>query len=168
MAHPTMEQVRGVNWGSTSKWDILIPDAPPLKANNGGTIDFFPATDVSFDSVSLESFSTEYGSIEVSVPKTIKLPDLKVTFDDDINNTLFEWFTKWIDYIYNNADGIRTLNEPGVVRTVILMTTDHRRNPIKTKKLRVYPDSGLSEELNSTASAKSYTINFKVVGAMED
>jgi len=164
MAHPTMEQVRSVNWGRTNNWDILLPDAPPLKTLDGSSVDLFPATDVEVSGFDVESFTTEMSSITVSVPKSITIPTISVTFNDDEDGTLYDWFEDWANFIYNDGDGVSVLNEEGVLKDIFLFRHNTMREIIKTKQFRVYPSGIPAETMSSSASFKSYQISFIVAG----
>lgn len=184
-----IDQMRSVEWGRKYLWAVRflnagrgIGDVPPAPFN-----DFFPASDVEFPIVNLNSFNFELGQSGYRIPQRSESRQISITFFDDINSNLLKWFRDWIEIdILNRGRFISCLNDNhylseidssrsedsfGLVRRV------HPTRVIQIEQLLpdleptgisynlyVYPEGEINFTGASASEATTYTVNFVIVG----
>lgn len=155
-----VDQLRQIEWGKTYLWDLKFPDAPTPFS------EWFPATDVEENLLTLTGHTFEAFLSTYSVPKSTTEFDLKITFVDDINHTLSSWFTDWVNSgILNGGSHISTLEES--VKIVYLAKLNLDKSPIKFSSYLVYPEGELYFVGNSESNLPTYNIELKIAGSVK-
>ena len=86
-----------ITWGSNHLWDIKFPDAPePFNK-------WFPAIGVEENVYTLEEYTWSSYLTDFTIPKNSTHFTLSITALDDINNTLMNWITHWVNNEILNA-----------------------------------------------------------------
>lgn len=152
----SLNQVRKIEYARSYSWDVRFPDAPsPFNS-------WFPAIDYT-DSLNIsQSFKQNWYLKTYSVPQNSGLPDVMLTYYDDVNNTLANWMTKWHSSIYDDARGLLYLED--AVRPLYIAKLDNKKNVISTKIYYVYPEGTVIESGNSQSDVKQYSAAFTVAG----
>ena len=158
----SLSQIRAVEWSRNYLWDIRFDD----KDLAGTFKDWFPATTLEEQAVSIQSHILQIGMLEFKVPYEKKVDTIKLTFIDDAAQTLYSFFKKWMEVtIAHNGNYIATLSE--AVKTLQIAKLKPDKTPITnlTRTLYVFPDGSLT--FNGTANESkpnSYSITFVVAG----
>lgn len=110
-------QLRSIEWSRKYLWsfgfvDLKDPntrgDAGPKKPFNS----FFPCVDVDETITTLNTFQGEAYMTNFKVPQSGDIKSLKVTFLDDQENSLYNFFQNWINTeILNNGRYVSPLEE---------------------------------------------------------
>lgn len=109
----TRSKVASVQWGSQNHWNVSFPNkganekVAPLP---NPFDDWFPATDVTLNEVSLESNTVRLGLSEFKFSQSYSAPDLTLTVVDTEDEKLYRWYKAWVDYI-RGGDTMKTLDE---------------------------------------------------------
>ncbi len=159
-----IDQLRAndLEWGRTYLWDCWFPNAPaPFNQ-------WFPATEVEEGIATLTPHEFEGYLGSFKVPKSTTDQGLRLTFADDVNCTLCEWISYWInEWIFNGVSGtksrVRCLEDS--VRQVHIMKLDLQRNPVKTSYYAVFPTGSVNFVGNSESGLPSYAVEFVIAGA---
>ena len=160
-----VEQLRSIEWGRDWLWDIKFPAAPaPFNT-------WFPASDISFPTAIVSSYKIRGYSREYSAPEGSGEPSLSLTFFDDANQTLVDWFTFWMRSINSDLYGY-ALTLDDAVREVDIARLNPDRSLIKVgdsvyeEKYWVYPDGKLEFKGGSANKGKMYSLDFVIVGSL--
>jgi len=161
-----IEQLRDrVEWGKEWLWDIQFPSAPdPFNR-------WFPAIDVEFPTATLKSKTFNGALSEYSIPYGTGEHKLSITFYDDINHTLLDWLTAWINTTVVDVEGhayVKTLDE--AKDSVFIARLDNRRNALSVggtayeEGFWVYPEGSPIFKGGSNSKPTIYSHDFVIVG----
>lgn len=154
-----IEQLRKIEWGRAYAWDIVFPDAPqPFNS-------FFPAVDVSEPIATLQWLQENYYIDIYRFPQNKLQQDLRITFLDDQNGSLLDWFQYWINTtIFNDGQAVSPIGTAGVCKTVMIAKLDSYRNVLKTSSYLVFPEGIIDFIGGSESSHVTYSVNFVIAG----
>ena len=156
-----IEQIRSVEWGRSFLWDVRFvqPDVPPDPFDT-----WFPAIDIEEHVGVIESHTIEAYNTSIKIPRKTGPKELRLTFLDDVNHTLFNWLDEWInEKILNDGLNVAPLSE--AVRKIHVSKLDTKRREIAQSIYLVYPDNPLLFTGNSSSDLLSYSIGFQIVGS---
>jgi len=153
----SIDKVRNIEWSRSYLWDVKFPDAPaPFN-------DWFPAIDVELNLATLNSYEFQGGASTYKVPQLSSAFDLKITYVDDINDSLTRWISDWINAdILSENNTLKPLKQ--IVKMVQIMTLDLDRTPLHVYSLWVYPEGSIYFHGDSNADPHTYTVDFVIVG----
>jgi len=153
----TIDRVRSVEWSRGYLWDVKFPDAPvPFN-------EWFPAVDVELNLATLNSYEFEGGGSTYKIPFSSSAFDLKVTYVDDIHETLTNWIEKWINEEILCGDNT-IIPVKRAVRMVQVMALDLNHEPLHVHSLWVYPEGGIYFHGTSESETHIHTVSFVIVG----
>jgi len=151
-----IEQMRKVEWSRSYLWSIKFKDAPsPFN-------DWFPASECTENSISGSVFATNFYLRDYKFPQTHGITDISITTYDDIHDTLYNWFEKWNSEIYDDSNGVMTLQDASKQLEVNRLGLD--QSITKTTVYWVFPDGSVPRVSNSQSDTRSYTISLIVAG----
>lgn len=155
-----VEQLRSIQWGQKHLWDIRIKDAPAPFDN------WFPATDISLPTATIESHMIETPMSRGRFAKATTDHDISVSFYDDDKGTLYDFFDRWMNVeILNNGEYLSTLKEYS--KQIDIHKLNSRRELIKKYKYFVYPEGTLTFTGDSSSEGNLYSINLVIVGTIK-
>jgi hypothetical protein len=160
-----VKQLSKIEWGKEWLWDIKFPDAPSPFNN------WFPATDVTIPTATLKSKTFVIHMSEYSIPERTGEHKLSISFVDDINHTLLDWITAWINGIVDNTQGhgyVLTLQE--AMKQVFITRLNTNREPILIGGVPyedvywVYPEGTPRFKGGGGSKSLAYEQDFVIVG----
>lgn len=122
----TLEDVRSVQWSQSFRWSVRFDPGP------AGFDEWFPATEVSENVWSLNTYDFSAGNSTYSFPLETTEPTVEITFIDDVKLAIETWLTNWVNDILVGYD-----------------TSGVKRLPLCVKKLEVVKYNNLNEEIYS-------------------
>lgn len=150
-------QVREVQWGRNHLWDIQIPDMPePFNS-------WFPAKEVKWDpyETSSHDISGTYRDFKVPIGTSGSKLSISGIPDDEIG-TIYSFFDKWYNDIYNHNDGLLTLKE--ACKPIFIAKLDSQKEPMWVKTFFVYPSGGNPWNRDSSAEITELDYDFEIAG----
>lgn len=156
----TKDAVRSVNWGKSYKWEVEIDPKP-----NSPFDKFFPAISVTENLLALDTFSIDGSISNFEVPKGTSLFTIDIQFLDDINHTLADYFSEWVNQrMLNGGTAISALRSCIRQMTVRKLLNDN--SLAKTTTYEVYPKGDLNFVGNSDSGVPEYSLQFIVAGSV--
>ena len=154
--------LRSIEWGKKYLWDVSFSNNNLPEPFNK----FIPAVDIEEDRAILESHTVEAYLSSYKIPQKSGVKGLKITFHDDINNTILNWLSDWINIeILNNGDFISPLSSCVKLCTVKKLQNNKRLNEVNdAKTYAVYPEGTLTYSGSSSSDAQLVSADFVVVG----
>lgn len=146
------EAMRNLNWSRDYLWYAELDGVPNPFQRNG--VIGLPLTDVTFVVNDGESFTWNGSIEEFSVPKSKRLCDINITFIDDEQETMFTFFERWFNNIYNNNIGVLPLTE--CCKTLSLYKLKSTRNKV-TRTIQSYDYSRENREYSNLRDVGSYS-----------
>ena len=178
--------LRFTEWGKKYLWDVKFDIASRTVRDELGKFkDFFPASDVEVLTANIDSLPFDLHLSAFKIPQKSEIKDITLTFYDDEANTLFRWFSDWMNLdILNNGNFISALNddhriseiEPGLtdsfgsdrevwpIRAMQIRRLDSMMKPISQNTYLVYPEGQLTYNGSSASEAVIYTLKFIILG----
>lgn len=162
-----VDQLRKFEFARKYLWDIRFPTAPePFN-------EFFPAVDIDETKANLELRQFRRFLTEFRVPKKSGIRQLRITFQDDSNNTLVDWLTDWINRLILNRtqDGnmgyVATVDK--AVKQVQISKLDSQRQDLtgQVKTYWIIPEGEIVDNRSSSSDAQTYSVNFIILGQVE-
>lgn len=174
----TNDLLRSIDWDKKYLWKVKFLPAldsfanafniPPLFAG------FFPVIDVDVDLATVQSHQVDYGVSTLKIPHRGGVKTLRLTVNDDINGSLYQWFRDWIDVdILNCGRFISCLNDEhsrvkgnGSVqprRKILIERLNSEGNTIKTETYDIVIDETFSWNGSQASEAQMYTVSFYIV-----
>ena len=141
----------------------------------------FPLVDFDLDEANLETYSREFFMSNYKIPLKSKEQMLKLTFYDNLDNALFEWFKDWINIdILNNGNFISCIDDsharkgvwsngtPAIgnvepVRKIIVDKLYEDLTVQSTQIFTIFPEGDLVFNGSSESGANVYSINFVII-----
>ena len=170
--------------GSQIKGDIA-PSKPFHIRGNGSS--FFPCVDVDETDAILETFNADAYGTNFRVPLKGAASTIRITFIDDQNNTLYNFFRKWNKQdILNNGAYITPLEEAvkavelrkvklasladyGAQAASLVGLGSQKDNSIAdSSKYWVFPEGDITFNGGSTSDVNTYSITLVVAGLVDD
>jgi hypothetical protein len=168
--------LRQVEWGRRYLWAVRFTEPkPPAPFDT-----FFPASDITIPEFSVDSFNFDQGQSSFRVPQRTQIREISMTFYDDSNGTLFNWFKSWINVdILNDGKYVSCLMDEHAperpvygqtrvfpIRTIEVQKLDAGLEPVAggIKVYTVYPEGTIEFVGGSASEANTYTVTFNVVG----
>lgn len=153
-------KIRQINWGAKYLWDVRFPDCPAPFA------EWFPAVDIDVDMWELNWKEFEVGMTTVSVPSGTGTLSLKMTFNDDVMNTIQNWLTQWVrSEILHNGQGLSSL--AASAKKLQLAKLDFQRKSVSVQTFWVVPTGTMAWSGTSSADVNQNTCDFKIVGVAD-
>lgn len=159
----SIEQLRRVEWSRSNLWDIRFLDNKDIPVPFD---EWFPAESIEepIGLINTQQFPLYMTTIEI--PIGTGLSDMRITFLDDVDNSLLEWLRDWMnESMLNNGEYVSTLSE--IVKKVQIIKLDKKKNEIGNTTYYVFPKNIVTYNGNSQADTNKYTVNFAVVGKLE-
>ena len=157
-----------LQWDKSNLWDISIEGLnfhswPTMYPVGTG----MPANDIqlNFFGVLMESI----GNTGLSIPYGSSWPTLSLSFIDDEQLTVFDFFKSWMYSMAPTIDGYRAtlLNETS--KSIVVSKLNHQQKVERAWTFRAFPTGGIEYHGDSSGDIKIYTINFNIVsGNLED
>ena len=162
MPRPTIEHLRSIQWANTFNWNVQFQPGLPAPFQ-----DWTPAHSLTEPRATLESYQIPgFLSSSYKVPKSFIAADsLNLSFYDDENGTIENWFTTWINIdILNQGQYISTVEKSA--RILLLERLDSLGVPISNslRTYRVYPEGKIGYNGNSNSEAVSLDVELVIVG----
>ena len=156
------QQIREIPWGENHLWDVKIDGAPaPFD-------EWFPAVSVSENVYTIENHQFQFYLNSYSVPKNTAEFTLSLTYQDDENLTLLNWFSDWVNDTILGGD------------TGLVAPLEHAAKRVQFVKLRhangdkalagpivsylVIPDGSGNYEGESSTGPLQYTMDLIITG----
>lgn len=156
----SLEMIRSVNWGRKYLWDMRFDPTTPAPAPFNT---WFPAVTVDEDIAKLESHSVPGFLTDYNIPLRSKQKFIKITLEDDVKNTLSQWFSQWVNVtILQHGNGIAALTT--AVKFLHLVKLNPDRTPITQADYWVYPDGDITWNGTSETGSQQFTVNFVIAG----
>lgn len=147
-----------VQWGQKHLWDVKFVDGPGTFKNT-----WFPAIDISLPVGIIESNSIETSMSRFRFPKSTTDFDVSLTFVDDSEHTLINWFTEWINTtILNDGKYVSTLEKSIKLLQIARLNPD--KSIQKEYSYWVYPDGILSFSGDSSGDVHQYQVTLVIAG----
>ena len=112
-----IESLRSVEWSNPILWDFMF-------LNTAGEYlapfdEWFPSPDIEVDEASLESHTIQGAMRQYKIPIGFGLRTIKLTFFDDANHTLKNFFSVWINTEIGNEELFVSTLESAVKQCVV-------------------------------------------------
>lgn len=104
-----LEAFRNLNWSRGYSWYCEL-DGVPNPFNRGGVIGL-PATAINFKLTDGKTFEWNSSTETLSAPLGRNLCSISLSFIDDEHETMFKFFERWYNNIYNTNVGVLPLTE---------------------------------------------------------
>ena len=176
-----MTAIANLEWSRGYLWYVELDDVP-FPFQRGGVIGL-PVTDVTYDLVASNSTSIN-GFDQYSFPLNRQNTNkITMTILDDEKGTIFTFFERWFNNIYNSKAGVLPVTEAckglsiyklkstraRITRYTYSYDIDRQLKLAETKRkttsrdFLVYPTGTLQETNSYDSKVRSYSINFNVV-----
>lgn len=159
-------RMRQIEWSRGYSWDVYIDPAPPYPFNN--TNYGLPVTEVK-DAVGMSRpWDIDAGCSTYRMPKGKALFDISLSFLDDENGTMEQYFERWFEQVcpwegLNGGDGCVSYLEDAV-RHIRITKLNSKRQAIFTRRYLVYPDGEIFGFNNSESGTRTYNVILTVAG----
>lgn len=168
-----------LEWSRGYSWYVTLDDVPaPFHAT--GVLGL-PVTDVTFTIADGNDFTWNTGFDNVSVPNSKNLCTMNISVLDDEQATIFTFFERWYNNIYNSRLGVLPVTEAAKNISIYKLTA--ARNPVirhaytydrnseelslqrvNSRDFLVYPKGPLQEqETYSSSDPRKYNIELVIV-----
>lgn len=149
-------QLRQIQWGKNYDWDVKIDDAPhPFN-------DWFPATSIEINEGDGIPFTYMPARKDYKVPLMSTSGSINITYNDDENNTLFNWVNDWYAQIYRQIGGILTLEES--VKKITILQLNSLKEILSTNSYHVFPYNSNNYRGSSEPELVNYSLSFSIAG----
>lgn len=174
-----LEAIRNLNWSRGYSWYVEL-DGVPSPFQRGGVIGL-PVTSINFQVNKGQSFTWESAVEEFSVPLKKSLCTVQLTLLDDEQGTIFTFFERWFNNIYNSNYGIlpvaecckclsiyklkstRTKVHRNIVRDIYGPNPTYNFENVNSRNFLVYPEGPLIEDEQLTSEPRKYSIELVIV-----
>lgn len=181
----TVSLLQTVEWGHSYWWSVLWTGAAnespiPYSVPGGNFSTWFPASTIDEDIAVQESFTFHARGGAWKVPLRRGLTrQIRMTFYDDVNNTLLSWFDNWINGSGDTSpDSVRTAGIfdrygtmvaplASCIRQLQVNRLDASKNvPIgnTSRFYWVYPEGVITFHGNSSSEARVFSVTLVIVG----
>lgn len=161
---PNLESIRRIDWARSWHWDIQFPDAPePFKK-------WFPAIDVDENLGTVDEYNFTAGFSSYNVPKSSQGFTLSVTFPDNSELVLENWFSDWINKeIFKSGRGGATYiaTVASCSKEVKIAKLAPANRLISLNTYLVFPTGNLNYRGSSSAEIHSNTVEFKIAAILD-
>ena len=176
-----MTAIANLEWSRGYTWYVELDDVP-FPFQRGGVIGL-PVTDVTYEICHPDTFSWSGGLETFEVPKGRKQSTLNLEVLDDEQATIFTFFERWYNNIYNNRAGVLPVVE--AAKCISIYKLKATRTPVKryayrydmredkigdtvekvidARELLVYPTNSLQEQEKYESNPRKYNIEFNIV-----
>ena len=149
--------IRTIDWGDDLLWDVQFPEGPEPFRN------WFPATSINENKYTLELKTFSLFKNTYSIPEATAEFDLQMTFIDDIQRSILEWISDWVNVeILNNGDSITPVKH--AAKQVFVVRTNHQGEEIKRTNYWVIPRGSGYFKGESQSNAAAGEVEFVIVG----
>lgn len=165
----TIAQARAVEWGKSFSWDVRFPapDGPPPPFDA-----WFPATDCDRIVSQVQTHTFVGFADSFDIPLASGSRTFTVTFGDNDQGVLQDYFTSWIEekLLGNPGDLSTALGTQGtarladVVRTCQLARLDARGLIQRVWNLSVFPLGPFNSVRDSNSAMQTHIVTFCVAG----
>lgn len=172
MAILNIEQIRSVQWGKTYLWDIAFPNENSNTSYLDNTTglrdsinigDWFPAISVEDTTAIIESEAIPLPMSETKIAKNSAIKSIRISFADDIYNTVYNWFDSWMnEIILNNNEYVGYLSD--YYKKIYIRKLNTNKDVINESVYLVYPEDTLIFLGNSESGLPEYSVNLIKVG----
>ena len=161
--------LRKVEWSKSYLWDVLLDGS-----NNGSPSppapfdDWFPAVDITENSANLDSHIQEAYMTILKFPLKSNTRSINLTFVDDINNTLYNYFKTWINRDILNLNSrnfhVSVLEDAARIIHIQKLGADRQLLTGQLTSYLVYPEGSLNFTGSSESTLHTYQVELVVVG----
>lgn len=156
-------QIRQIAWARTDLWDIRFPDDGDRLGAPPPFDQWFPATDVEENILTLETMVIQGPFTTFEIPFGSSVFTLNVTFYDDQNHTLLNWLDEWVNkVILGDGQYVLTLSES--VKRVMVAKLNARKDIVKETSYLVFPKGAVNFHGTSQGEALQYSVPFIIAG----
>lgn len=172
---PTVEKLRAIRWGKSFLWSFRFenPADESLYKVPAAFYDWFPALDIEDVLASVENYTIQGPLSSYKIPKSTRDMTFRMTFTDDQEGTLLNWFEKWMNRdmfsrfnVGDIEDGVLTLEE--AARKITYRRYSNTTETLIRKTYLVIPEGDLVFQGNSSSDQLTYSIQFAIVGKFPD
>jgi hypothetical protein len=147
----TLQAMRKVSWGIKYLWEVSIDGV------GGSFKEFFPATDVQDTVATVDTHEIMTSISTFEVPKSTSAKGIDITFLDDEQHTLYNFFKKWMtEEILNNEKYVSTVEKSS--KLVTIRKLNKKRETIQTDSYYAFPKGELAFAGDNSSEAPSYTV----------
>lgn len=177
-----LEAMRNLNWSRGYSWYVELEDVPnPFQ--KGGVI-CLPVTDINFTVVDGQSFTWESTMESLSVPLKRSLTRVSLSMLDDEQATIFTFFERWYNSIYNPYGGVLPVTEACKTLTIYKLKSTrskierdyysynyltHTRdlNTKNCREFKVYPEGPFIEDEKINDAPRHYNQSLVIVDQID-
>ena len=146
-------------WGKTFLWDVQFPDAPePFN-------EWFPATDVSINTYTMELKEWEFYLSSYSVPMKTAEFDMSITYSDDARRIILDFFSDWVNNTILDGE-LSVLPLRQAVRPVNVLRLNDQRETLRSDTYWVFPANSGNFEADSESSIAYGQVELKIAGVV--
>ncbi len=158
----TIKQVASVQYGRSFDWKLKFDSSEyEPKTLPKDFKDWFPAVDVSLSHWDLSNYGFETVLGTTSIPKSRNQTPIRITFLDNDEKDLENFFISWGLFI-KNANGVRPLEE--CVKRIYIDKLSVKKETVSTYSFIVAPEGNFQDEMNNNSNAKTFSLDFKIHG----
>jgi hypothetical protein len=180
-----------LNWSRGYLWYVTLDGVPSPFHENG--VLGFPATEVTYEISDGKEFQWDGAMESFAVPQRRGLCSVKITLLDDEQATMFTFFERWFNGIYNNRAGVLPVSEASLKMHITKLkatrtpaTRHYHKSEVDSNQrgttggllskvlnpsakatdfrtLLVFPRGPLQEVLNSDNGPRMYSIDLVIV-----
>jgi hypothetical protein len=176
-----VDQMVGIEWSREHLWDIKFgpgSSSPPVPFDQ-----WFPASDVSYPTGIVELKTFDGPLSEFSIPIKTRERQLSITFFDDFEHVLLDWFTWWMNSMFGNTMAstsseyltpsyVQTLDQ--VTKQVFISRLNSQRKEITLNSgnvyidsFKVFPTDVIGFKGGSDAKPNVYTVKFVIAAIIK-
>jgi hypothetical protein len=158
-----INQLRSIEWSKKYLWDVIfIPNTDKTLVPFDR---WLPAVSVDDTVATIKSHQIQGSLVDFSIPLNQESTSITISFIDDINMTLYQWFKHWINVgIFNSGSGVSYIDK--CLRTIQLQKLDNNLEPISTVVYLVYPISSIQYSGSSDTGNHTLEVRLQKVGVV--
>ena len=156
MAIIDINSLIGFQWDKSNLWDIAIED---MKFQSWGT--GLPANDVQLGFFGIANEAI--GSSGLDIPNTRTIPTLTLSYIDDEELTVTNFFKKWLQDMVS-LDGVRVQTMETASKQIVLQKLKHDHSMSDVWVVNAFPTGNLEYHGDSDGSVPIYSVAFTVTG----
>ena len=168
-----------LQWSRGYLWYVELDDVPPPFHRNG--VLGLPVVDVNYVVSDGTDFTWESGLESFSIPLRKNLCTMNLTMYDDEQGTIFTFFERWYNSIYDSRLGVLPITEAAKAISIYKLTTarnkitrhaynydkttnfTHAKQTTPARDLLVYPKGPLQEQEKIDSNPRTYQVELVIV-----
>lgn len=158
----TQSDLRTIQWRRSYDWAIrfLAEDTPKIFRS------WFPATSIRENLWTVDSYDIRAGQSTYKIPKSTKLQDIEITFEEDQAVSITRWLENWVlNQIFLDGGGVQYLSK--CCKPLIIARMDSMKQPIFHSTYMVYPEGSDFLSGGSESAGVSKSVTFIVAQVLE-